>query len=262
MQRPRQVCAILRSSSVTAAGFARSFVAALSLALPIGLAAVATGLSAAPAVADGDGGARGGPRDGAPKSGPRDGAAKAGPGDGAPKVGPRDGAAKAGPKDGAPKAGTRDGEGVPKVGPRDGEAAAKGGPRDGAPKAGMRDGEGKPRTGPRDGDARPAAAAAPGDRKQRRIFDAYDKDHDGLVSFAEWLAMKEGAAADPDRQARELQAFSRADSDGDAKLTFDEFGTVLARPAGDEGRKASDEGRKPAAGDGDAPRRLKSGDRE
>lgn len=100
--------------------------------------------------------------------------------------------------------------------------------RDGAkPKEGERDGA-KPKDGEGDkgkgaakeGDKAPVAANL--NVKERRIFEAYDKDGDGKVTAEEMEAMMEGKQnSSGRRQIR--KAIDRADKDGDEGLNFDEF---------------------------------------
>ena len=123
----------------------------------------------------------------------------------------------------------------------------------------LRADEGGAKTGPRD-TGKPSAeggrargkAVSKSRRKSMRIFKAYDKNSDGKVVFAEWLAMKEGAMNDG-RRAREQKWFSQADADGDGGITVDEFHAWLNRKPGREGARK---------GPGDNPNRKSAEKRE
>ena len=58
-------------------------------------------------------------------------------------------------------------------------------------------------------------------QKAQRIFTAYDKNQDGMVSFEEWLAMREGEITS-ERRAREQRHFSEPAGD-DQKISPEEF---------------------------------------
>lgn len=64
-------------------------------------------------------------------------------------------------------------------------------------------------------------AQNPAMQKAQRIFIAYDKNQDGMVSFEEWLAMREGEMTS-ERRAREQQHFSEPAGD-DQKISPEEF---------------------------------------
>jgi Ca2+-binding EF-hand superfamily protein len=59
-------------------------------------------------------------------------------------------------------------------------------------------------------------------RKAQRVFKAYDKNKDGKVVLAEFLAMKEGAMAGA-RKAREEKYFAAIDTGNDGSLSLAEF---------------------------------------
>lgn len=89
-----------------------------------------------------------------------------------------------------------------------------------APEAnrGKRDEETKP-GGPRDGDA---PKARPANSKQGKVFAAYDKDRDGLVTAKEIEAMMEGRQNS--RGRREIRKWVHdADKDDNDALDFEEF---------------------------------------
>ena len=83
----------------------------------------------------------------------------------------------------------------------------------------------RPAEGTRDqaGTRNPAMQKAqnPAMQKAQRIFIAYDKNQDGMVSFEEWLAMREGEMTS-ERRAREQQHFSEPAGD-DQKISPEEF---------------------------------------
>ena len=58
-------------------------------------------------------------------------------------------------------------------------------------------------------------------QKAQRIFAAYDKNQDRVVSFEEWLAMREGEMTE-ERRNRERQHFAEPAGD-DSKITLEEF---------------------------------------
>lgn len=60
------------------------------------------------------------------------------------------------------------------------------------------------------------------EKKTKRVFQAYDKNKDSKVSFAEWLAMREGKITD-ERRNREQSVFRSADKNRNESLSFDEF---------------------------------------
>ncbi len=76
----------------------------------------------------------------------------------------------------------------------------------------------RPAEGARD---QAAASRNPLMQKAQRIFTTYDKNQDGVVSFEEWLAMREGEMTS-ERRAREQQHFSEPAGD-DQKISPEEF---------------------------------------
>lgn len=137
-----------------------------------------------PALKDGEGGEKKGPKDGEGfKKGVKDGEAKkegARDGEGGKKiVKDGDGEKKPGPKDGEGfKKGSRDGE-MKKEGVRDGEGGEKKGPKDGEgfKKPGAKDGEMKKEGGPRDGEGFKKPGARDGEGGERKG----PKEGDGFV---------------------------------------------------------------------------------
>lgn len=74
---------------------------------------------------------------------------------------------------------------------------------------------------PAEGTRDQAGTRNPAMQKAQRIFIAYDKNQDGMVSFEEWLAMREGEMTS-ERRAREQQHFSEPAGD-DQKISPEEF---------------------------------------
>lgn len=66
-----------------------------------------------------------------------------------------------------------------------------------------------------------AAQRDPNQQKTKKIFNAYDKNRDNVVSFEEWLAMREGEMTS-ERRAIEQKRFSEPAGD-DQKITLEEF---------------------------------------
>lgn len=103
------------------------------------------------------------------------------------------------------------------------------------------------------GEPDPAPAAAPRDREQppaldpasrkmAKIFQAYDKDRSGQVSFDEFLAMREGAN-DPRVRQQAMESFNQADRTGDGQIALEEF--LAAGQRRQEGDQPRGEGAAP-----------------
>ncbi len=192
-------------------------------------------------LADGEG-AKPGPRDGErPSGGLRDGER--------PAAGPRDGERPAtGPRDGErPATGARDGEGA--------QPAGLGGfqpqtPREAAllqmimqmqaeladlrgelsqMRGGAAGPAGEPAAKPAYAGGETGNAAVPPlpanfeRSSEGRVFKAYDKNGDQLVTFDEWLGMRAIAADDVARRQLEARRFQEADPNNDGKMTTAEF---------------------------------------
>ena len=71
-------------------------------------------------------------------------------------------------------------------------------------------------------------------QKSEKIFAVYDKNDNDLVTFEEWLKMKEGAMT-ASRRRREKKWFDAADANGNGTLTVHEFHNWLNRKPRREG---------------------------
>jgi hypothetical protein len=99
-------------------------------------------------------------------------------------------------------------------------------------------------------DREPGTSREPSHSQLLRVFKAYDKDDDEQVSFAEFLAMREGAD-NPRVRAQAQQSFQQVDRDGNGLVSFEEYTAAgRRRQEGDQPRREGDQPRR----DADPPR--------